>query len=186
MAVAAALRIAEPLPEDAIVVVILPDGGRGYLGKIFDDRWMGAHGFAPAGQDTTVAAVLDAARGRRPALVHVRRQDSVRDAIGVLRRSGVPRLPVLSAEPPVQLGEVIGSVDERTLIELALNRPEALDDPVGPLAGPRPPLVGVTQDLAALRDALDGSDSVLVLDAGKPVDVLTRTDLLAFAAGAQP
>jgi cystathionine beta-synthase len=95
----------------------------------------------------------------------------------------VPRLPVLSAEPPVQLGEVIGSVDERTLLEHALT--QSLDDPVGPLAGPRPPLVGVTQDLATLRAALDASDCVLVMAEGRPVDLLTRTDLLAFATGAQ-
>jgi cystathionine beta-synthase len=185
MAVAAALRVAGPLPEDAIVVVILPDGGRGYLGKIFDDRWMGAHGFAPAGPDATVAAVLQTiqADAQRPRLVHVRRQDTVREAIGALRRSGVPRLPVLSAEPPVQLGEVIGSVDERILLEHALT--QSLDDPVGPLAGPRPPLVGATQDLGTLRAALDASDCVLVMAEGRPVDLLTRTDLLAFATGAQ-
>jgi cystathionine beta-synthase len=185
MAVVAALRAAEHLPADAVVVVILPDGGRGYLGKIFNERWMGSHGFSPVGPGTTVASVAEAVHsdGGRPPLVHLRRQDTVRDAIDALRRFGVPRLPVLSAEPPVTLGEVIGSVDERALAEHALER--SLDDPVGPLAGPRPPLVGSTQDIDALRDALSTSDSVLVLTDGKPVDLLTRTDLLAFASDAQ-
>jgi cystathionine beta-synthase len=46
MAVVAALRAARGLPEEAVVVVLLPDHGRGYLSKLFDDDWMTAHGYS--------------------------------------------------------------------------------------------------------------------------------------------
>ncbi|MDQ1531925.1 MAG: cystathionine beta-synthase, partial [Microbacteriaceae bacterium] len=183
MAVVAALRAAERLPSDALVVVLLPDGGRGYLGKIFNDRWMGSHGFAAAAAGPTVAAVVDALGPGREPLTHVRTGSTVREAIATLRRAGAAQLPLLSAAPPVALGEVVGAVDERTLIDHTLRHPEALDDPVAPLAGPVPPLVGATEELPALRAALDAADSALVLADGRPVAVLTRTDLLDFAAG---
>jgi cystathionine beta-synthase len=182
MAVVAALRAAARLPSDALVVVLLPDGGRGYLGKIFNDRWMGSHGFAAAAAGTTVAAVVDTLGPDRDPLTHVRTGSTVREAIATLRRAGASQLPLLSAAPPVALGEVVGAVDERTLIEHALQHPEGLNDPVAPLAGPVPPLVGATEELAALRAALKAGDSALVLADGRPVAVLTRTDLLDFAA----
>ena len=48
MAVAGALRVARELPADAVVVVVLPDSGRGYLGKIFDDDWLESNGMTGA------------------------------------------------------------------------------------------------------------------------------------------
>jgi cystathionine beta-synthase len=44
MAVAGAVRVAEAHPE-LLTVVLVPDGGRNYLSKIFDDAWMKDHGF---------------------------------------------------------------------------------------------------------------------------------------------
>lgn len=186
MAVVAALRVAERLGPDDLVVVLLPDGGRGYLGKIFNDEWMRSYGFGPAVEGTTVADLLEAKRSAiadgASDLLAVRAEDSVIDAIGVMRRYGVSQLLVLGAEQPVVMGEVLGAVDERGLVDHAFSEAGDLRDPVGPLAGPRPPLIGAHESLAAARAALALSDALLVTTGGKPIGILTRSDLLAFVS----
>ncbi|QUW18460.1 cystathionine beta-synthase [Agrococcus sp. Marseille-Q4369] len=182
MAVAAALRVARGLPADAVVVVLLPDSGRGYLQKLYSDSWMRSHGFADADTGPTVRDVL-AGMGAEPSvLAHVRPSDTVRAAIERMRELGVHQLPVLRAAPPVVLGEVAGAVDERALLDAVVAERASLADPVGEHLGPRMPQIGITESVDALRAALRDADALLVLDAAKPAGVVTRTDLLAHLA----
>ncbi len=180
MAVAAALRVARELPEEAIVVVLLPDGGRGYLAKVFDDSWMRVHGFTSGGHPDTVRALVAAQRERLPELVHVKTGDTVRVAIGIMAKHGVSQVPVLSADPPVVLGEVVGSLDESTLMRRLLAHDIELDDAVGLTVQPGLPLIGVDEAMGAARDALTQSAALLVIDRGSPVAVLTATDVLSY------
>lgn len=60
MAVAAALRTARDLDENDVVVVLLPDHGRGYLTKVFDDEWMRERGFDPAAASDSTATKTSA------------------------------------------------------------------------------------------------------------------------------
>jgi cystathionine beta-synthase len=180
MAVAAALKAAEHLTADDVMVILLPDGGRGYLGKVFNDTWMRAYGFAEGATERTVGHALRAMAGRTPELVHAHPTDTVRDAIRIMTEYGVGRLPVLSAEPPVVLGEVVGAIDERTLLELVTSGEAQPTDPVSRHVGTPLPLIGVREPVEAARDALRDADALLVTEDGKPVGVLTRHDLLAF------
>src|ERR1700761_3960257 len=110
LAVAAALRVAEQAGPDAVIVVLLPDGGRGYLSKIFNDEWMADYGFLSA--QTTEPLVADVlARKERslPELVHVHPEESVGAAIALLREYDVSQLPVVKEEPPVMAAEGVGS-----------------------------------------------------------------------------
>lgn len=118
MAVVAALRVAEREGPDATIVVLLPDGGRGYLAKIFDDDWMASYGFLPGdeGSDATVGEVLRGKGGELPDLVHTHPNETIREAIDILREYGVSQMPVVGAEPPVVIGEVAGAVTERELL----------------------------------------------------------------------
>ena len=93
MAVVAALRAAEKLTKDDVVVVLLPDGGRGYLNKIFSDKWMADYGFLDVAAGETVGEVLQAKSGETPTLVHTHPNETVRDAIDILREYGVSQLP---------------------------------------------------------------------------------------------
>ncbi|MDX6321032.1 MAG: cystathionine beta-synthase, partial [Propionibacteriaceae bacterium] len=161
MAVVAALRTAEALGPDDVVVVLLPDSGRGYLAKIFNDEWMRSYGFEAPGEGTTVEQVLRSKHDGLPDLLHVRPTDSVRDAIAMMRRYGVSQLLVLNEEPPVAMGEVFGAVDERRLLDHVYSRAGDLRDRVGPLAGPRPPLIGARESVTAARAALGTSDVLL-------------------------
>ena len=183
MAVVAALRLAEGLTPDDVVVVLLPDGGRGYLSKIFSDSWMTSYGFVRADGATTVGEVLRGKGGEIPALVHTHPTETVRDAVQIMREYGVSQMPVVSAEPPVMAGEVVGSVSDRDLLDALFAGKAAPADAVRGHMAPAFPLVGAGEDVAAARLALEGSDAIMVVDDGKPVGVLTRADLLSFLAG---
>jgi cystathionine beta-synthase len=184
MAVVAALRVARDLPADAVMVVLLPDSGRGYLQKVYSDAWMRSYGFAAPASETTVRDVLvgkGAARGAAgamPSLVHAHPTDTVHDAIEIMREYGVSQLPVLTAEPPVVIGEVAGAVDERTLLDAVFAEHALLADPVSKHLGAKLPQIGITESVDALLTALKASDALLVLEEAKPVGVVTRTDLL--------
>ncbi|WP_417234386.1 cystathionine beta-synthase [Arthrobacter sp.] len=178
MAVVAALRAAQDLGEDDVVVVILPDGGRGYLAKIFNDPWMKANGFLPDGESGTVADVLAAKPAGLPELVHTHPGESVREVIDIMNEYGVSALPVLSAEPPVRLGEVVGAVDERTLASSLFAGQASPTDTVEDHVGEALPLIGAQESIAAARTKLQHADALLVTRDGAPVGVLTRHDLL--------
>ena len=180
MAVVAALRAAEKLGPDDTIVVLLPDGGRGYLGKIFNDKWMRSYGFSAAPAGHTVANLLESKTGRLPALVYVHPSDTVRDAIETMTSQGVSQLLVLSAKPPVVMGEVLGSVDERALMDLVFSGDAQLTDRIGAIVGVPLPLIGVNEPVAAARAAFATHDALLVTDGGKPLGVITRQDLLSY------
>jgi len=182
MAVVAALRIAKDLPADAVVVVLLPDSGRGYLSKIFNDEWMQSYGFLRTNGGRTVGDVLHAKAGDLPALVHTHPTETLRDAIEILREYHVSQMPVVNAEPPVMSGEVAGAVSERDLLEALFTGKAHLADSVSAHMSPGLPLVGSGEPIATARQELEHSDAVLVVEDGKPVGVLTRADLLAFLA----
>lgn len=189
MAVVAALRVARRLEQEdpaaaaaAVFVVLLPDGGRGYLSKIFDDAWMRSYGFLAAGEGATVADVLTTKTGGLPDLVHTHPTESVRDAIEILREYGVSQMPVVGAEPPVTIGEVVGAVSERALLDAVFSGTAELSDRVDRHMSAPLPLVGVGESVESARMALEKADALLVVGDGRPVGVLTRLDLLAFLA----
>src|SRR5215207_1599562 len=179
MAVVAALRVAERAGPDDVVVVLLPDGGRGYLSKIFNDDWMADYGFLRTSSETTVGDVLRRKTGAMPELVHVHPQDTVREAIDILREYGVSQMPVVKAEPPVMIAEVIGSVVERDLLELLFTGRARLADPLERHMSAPLPVVGAGEPVDAAVGALEKADAAVVLADGKPAGVLTRQDLLA-------
>ena len=180
MAVVAALRAAKDLPADAVVVVLLPDGGRGYLGKIFNDGWMRSYGFSNAPAGHTVADLLHSKTGTLPAFVYVHPNDTVRDAIETMTSASVSQLLVLAAKPPVVMGEVVGALDERSLMGRVFSGEAKLTDKVGSIVGDALPLIGVNEPVGSARAAFAEHDALLVTDGGKPLGVITRHDLLTY------
>ena len=185
MAVVAALKVAEKAGPDALVVVLLPDGGRGYMSKIFNDAWMSSYGFLRTRLDgsieqPTVGDVLRGKSGHLPDLVHTHPSETVRDAIGILREYGVSQMPVVGAEPPVMAGEVAGSVSERELLSAVFEGRASLADAVGIHMSPPLPIIGAGELVSSLAKTLRDLDAVMVVEEGKPVGVITRYDLLGF------
>lgn len=185
MATVAAIKVAERAGPDALVVVLLPDGGRGYLSKVFNDHWMSSYGFLRSRLDgstaeSTVADVLRGKTGGLPDLVHTHPSETVRDAIGILREYGVSQMPVVGAEPPVMAGEVAGSVSERELLSAVFEGRAKLADAVAQHMSSALPLLGAGELVSTAAKSLREGDAVMVVEEGKPVGVLTRHDLLGF------
>ncbi|TXJ05284.1 MAG: cystathionine beta-synthase [Aeromicrobium sp.] len=183
MAVVAAIEVAAKADPDDLVVVLLPDGGRGYLSKIFNDDWMSSYGFLRTPLDgkkhtLSVGDILRHKAGDLPSLVHTHPSETVRDAINILREYNVSQMPVVGAEPPVVIGEVAGSVSERELLSAVFEGRANLADPVSKHMEPRLPLIGIGETLDDVLKALSESDAVMVIDEGKPLGLLTRHDLL--------
>jgi cystathionine beta-synthase len=182
MAVVAALRVAQRCGPEDTVVVLLPDGGRGYLSKIFSDDWMADYGFLGSTGAITVLDVLHGKSGQTPSLVHAHPNETVREAIDILREYGVSQMPVVRAEPPVTAGEVVGSVSERALLDALFGGTASLADALEPLMSPPLPIIGSGESVAAAVAALGHADALLVHVDGKPTGVLTRQDLLGHLA----
>jgi cystathionine beta-synthase len=183
MAVVAALEAARRAGPDDVVVVLLPDGGRGYLSKIFNDGWMARYGFLATNDGSpTVATMLANKSGTMPPLVHVHPTETVRDAIDYMREYGVSQLPVLKAEPPVVTGEVAGSIAEKALLDALFTGQAHLHDTIERHMGEPLPMIGGGQPVSEAVTLLEHADAAMVLVDGKPAGVLTRQDLLAHLA----
>jgi cystathionine beta-synthase len=187
MAAFAARQLAHELAAagrtDAVVVVLLPDSGRGYLTKVFNDDWLAQYGFpTEATRDTTrtVGQVLRGKDGRLPDLVHTHPGETIAEAVAILREYAVSQMPVVRAEPPIVAAEVAGAVSDRALLDALFAGSARLTDRVEAHMSPPLPTIGSTEDARDAVALLESADAVLVQEDGKPVGVLTRQDLLAF------
>ncbi len=180
-AVWAALEVGRDLGPDDVVVVLLPDSGRGYLSKVYNDEWMSDYGFLRAGGET-VGEVMARKGTDLPLLVHVHPDETVRSTIALLKEFGVSQMPVVKAEPPLALAEVVGSVTDRQLLDRAFNDPSVVDRPVGEVMDRPLPTIGLGETVDEAASRLQSSPAVVVLDNGHPTGMLTRSDLLDFLA----
>jgi cystathionine beta-synthase len=183
MAVVAALRSAERAEPDDVIVVLLPDGGRGYLSKVFSDDWMADYGFLTSETaEPRIADVLDRKRGQLPLFVHAHPDETVRAVIETLREYDVSQLPVLKEEPPVMAAEVIGSLTERDLLDALVAGRAAPGDPISAHMSAPLPMIGSGEPISAALTALEKAGAALVLVDGKPAGMITRQDVLTFLA----
>ena len=182
----AALTIAERFGPDATILAMLPDSGRSYLSKFLDDNWMLEHGFverrAPA---PTVEQVLRFKRAEEeaPELVTIASHQKVGAAIELMHRYSISQLPVVRNEPAATLADIVGSMQERGLLERIFRDPDALNEDVA--VAMQPPLAAVEagESIDEVFNAItNGSPAVVVARAGRPAGVLTRADLLEFLA----
>jgi cystathionine beta-synthase len=184
LAVVAALRVAAEAGPDDVVVVLLPDGGRGYLSKIFNDDWMADYGFLSSDtEEPRIADVLSRKGTGLPEFVHVHPHESVGTAVAILREYDVSQLPVMKEEPPVMAAEVVGSVGERDLLAALVTGQATADDPLSEHMAAPLPMVGSGEPVSEAVGVLEKAGAAVVLVDGKPAGMITRQDLLGFLAG---
>jgi cystathionine beta-synthase len=183
MAVHAALEVARPLDDpEAVIVVILPDTGRSYLSKVYNDAWMRQYGFLEREPELTVGDVLRRkhAQGEIPPLLTVETHAKVRDAVALMHEHRVSQVPVVSAHDPQTIA---GAITERGLLKHAIDDPSLLGAEVVEVM--EPPFHAVPAD-DGVRDAVDlltgESQALLVTMDGRPAGIVTRADLVESLA----
>ncbi|MBM3274588.1 MAG: pyridoxal-phosphate dependent enzyme, partial [Candidatus Sericytochromatia bacterium] len=176
MAVVGALRVARGLPPGAVVVVILPDSGRGYLSKIFNDEWMRQNGFLESAKQVVFVREVLTAKVDAPTIIYVQPGESIGHAIELLRKYNVSQLPV------VEDNQVVGSVQETSLLKMVFEGAD-LHRPLSTVMGRPFSTVDQEEELSAVYRALLRGDSAVVVTAnGRPKGVLTKIDLIEYLA----
>jgi cystathionine beta-synthase len=184
LAMHAALEVARGIQDpDAMVAVILPDGGRGYLSKIFNDAWMDQYGFLERGEERFVGDVLTTKTeaGEIPPFVTVQTHQKVRDAVALLHEHRVSQLPVVSESDP---DSIVGSVGERGLLKAAMADPQVMGADIADVMESPFPSVATTDPVREAVELLAGEGTaVTVSENGRPVGIVTRADLLESLVG---
>ncbi len=172
--------------KEAVMVVILPDGGRNYLSKLYNDEWMRANGLlATTGAVVRVGQLLaDRSRGTDlPDVVLARTTDRVGEAIDTLQRFGISQLPVSQAPDGDSLEGIVGSVSEQGLLDRAYRYPEIVERTVGEVMDRPLPTVAIEASLdEAFALLVGGSSAALAVRAGRPAGIITKLDLLEYLA----
>jgi cystathionine beta-synthase len=183
----AMIEVARRLGPGKTLLTMIPDSGRNYLSKIFDDNWMLEHGFVERRAPLpTVEQVLRAKRTERadvPRLITIGAHQKVGEAIDVMQRYSISQLPVVRDGEAASLSDVIGSLLDRDLLDRVFRDPDALHVDVA--AAMQPPLstIDVRDSLDEVFATLTGrTNAVVVAHEGRPVGVLTRSDLLEYLA----
>ena len=181
-AVAAVLQTAQKLTAEDLVVVLIPDSGRGYLSKVFDKSWMANMGFSKQ-EGSTVADLLDQRARGESELAYVSPESTLEEAISIMQERGLPGIPVANGEMPLAIAEVMGSVYQHSLLEESSKTNQPSPGKVEEVMSPNMPTVGVGESLKVAAAKLENSQVLLVLDDGQPRSLLTRSDLAGAHAG---
>ncbi len=186
-AVFAAIQVARRLPAGSTVVTLIPDSGRGYLSKLYDDNWLAEYGLleraAPVPTIQEVLSFKHVEEPEVPELVLVDAHRKVGEAIDLMQRYGISQIPVVRNLPAQSLADVIGSIRERGLLERVFRNRDALDEDVAEAMDPPLPAVELTESVdQVFADLSGGSPAVVVARVGVPVGVITRADLLEYLA----
>jgi cystathionine beta-synthase len=172
--------------NEAIVVVLLPDGGRNYLSKLYNDEWMRANGLlATTGAATRIEALLvDRHHAtERPAVVVARTTERVGAAIATLQEYGISQMPVSEEADGDEVVGLVGSITEKGLMERAYRDPSVVERTVGEIMDPPLPLVEASATLdEAFALLSSGASALVAVRGGHPAGVITKLDLLEYLA----
>jgi cystathionine beta-synthase len=185
-ALVAAMRVAEEVNDpQALVVVLLPDTGRNYLSKIYNEEWMRSNGFLEQFPTHSVGEMV----GQRvsgnglPPFVGVQARDTVRAAIDAMQHYGISQLPVVESDGGGTDTRMVGSIQERTLLDRVYRDPSLIESSVGAAMDPPVPTIRRTADMDEAFDLLlGGAPALVVTDHEQPVGMITKLDLLEFVA----
>ena len=176
-AVVAALRIADTLSPEDVLVVLLPDTGSRYLSKAHNEEWLKEQGFL----EEPVAPLMAILRGKERAVSGVITVDiaaKVREAVDLMRQYNVSQLPVIDT------GIMVGSLREEVLMKALLDNPKMYDDYVAKVMEKPFPVVEPGADLEAVyKLLLRGTPAVVVGEENRLEGIITRIDVIEYLAG---
>ena len=178
-AAVAAMKLAKTLPADAVLVVLFPDSGRGYMSKIFNDEWMIANGFLSEGKRRATAG--DVLRNKRPLppLITVKDTDVVKDALELLRKYEISQIPVMRGS------EQIGSINDVAVMQAVFDKADILHKPVSEVMGRPFPVLDQSEEIERAYKLLTlANHAVVVTDEDEAIGVLTRQDIISYLSAA--
>ncbi len=177
-AAVAAIQLARSLPEDAVVVVIFPDSGRGYMSKIFNDEWMIANGFLADGKRRATVADVLRSKTPLPPMIVLDERETVQRALDILRKYEISQIPIMRGR------EQIGSVNDVAVMQAVFDRSDIVHRQVGEVMGRPFPSLDSTEPLESAYKLLTlANHAIVVTDADEPVGVVTRQDIITFLSG---
>ncbi|HMJ01063.1 MAG TPA: cystathionine beta-synthase [Gaiellaceae bacterium] len=186
-AVHAAIEVAKQLGAGKLVVTLIPDSGRAYLSKFYDDNYMLELGFLERDAPSpTIEEVLSAKKTEEPKvpdLITIASHQKVGEAIDLMQQYGISQLPVVRDGELDSLADVIGSLQDRDLLDRVFKNPDALHENVSSAMQPPLAAIDANEPMDEVFSALTGrTNAIVVAREGKPIGVLTRTDLLEYLA----
>ena len=179
----AALEIAKELDQSAMIVVLFADSGRSYLSKMYNDEWMRQNGYLQ--RYPVHATVLDVVKDRvgTPGLIVVSKSETLRSAIETMQRYGISQIPVVADGEAKKIGDIIGSVSERTMLDRVFRDPSLVEQKVEQVMEAPFPVVQANEDVERLYAELSaGAPALLAAADERPVSIITKADLLEFVA----
>lgn len=161
----------EHLKEDDTMVIILPDHGTRYLGKVYNDDWMRNHGFL---EDVTFGTARDiiGSRNGNYELVVAHKGDKVKNAIELMNAKSVSQIPVM------ENGHVIGSITDNKLLSKIIVNPDLKDANVEEVMEDSMKFVAMDSTLDVLSSMVDKEKAVLVRDDLHQIHIITKHDIL--------
>ncbi|HNH73401.1 MAG TPA: pyridoxal-phosphate dependent enzyme, partial [Candidatus Obscuribacter sp.] len=176
-ATCAALRVAETMTEEDVIVVILPDGGRGYLSKVYSDDWMRDNGFLPASGMSFYAKDLIAEKikdGRVPPMITVKPDDTVQHAIDLMEKYQIDQLPVIT-----EAGQNVGHINDLVAMQIVFERKHPEATHISSVMGRPYPQVDSDAEIDHVyRQFKLGTSMVILTKDGKAAGVLTKFDIV--------
>ncbi|NDD62563.1 MAG: pyridoxal-phosphate dependent enzyme [Acidobacteria bacterium] len=168
----AALRLAERLTADEVIVFIICDTGERYLTKFLSDEWMKEKRLL--GEERMTIGLLNDLKGRtgKLQLISVGPTTRVGEMLGVMERHGISQLPVLED------GRSIGSVREHRVMSQLLEDRSLLDEPVAIVMDPSFPVINESVDVTRARQCLKDAPALLIEEYGRIIGIITRYDVL--------
>jgi cystathionine beta-synthase len=179
----AALQLAKELDETAVIVVLFPDSGRSYLSKVYNDEWMRQNGFFERQLPASVRDVIKDREPGVPGMVVVSKAETVRAAIDTMQRYGISQIPVVSDGRAEKLEDIVGSIQERTMLDRVFREPALVDEKVETVMDAPFPVVQANEDVERLYAELaSGVPALVAAQDDRPVSIITKADLLEFVA----
>ncbi len=181
-AIAAACELAKDLTEEDLVVVVIPDSGRGYLSTVFNSQWMSTMGFSVE-EGVTVSDLLARRNNDLPELIYLQPTQSVQEAIAVMEEYDISQIPIAKGEMPIAAAEVVGSISKSWIEAQRQEENGFLDASLEEAMEPALPVVGVGSPIDLVMEIFEESPALIVFDDGRPKTVITRADIVEGLSG---
>lgn len=173
-ALGAALKIAERLSENQVIVVLIPDTGERYLSKMYNDNWMREHSFLIP-EKVTMRFVIKGKSKNLPQLVSVHSSATIQHAFELIKQFDISQIPVIDN------GKSVGSIDDGDLMSAVLENSALLDKPVSQIMKPTYPIIGIEAPIEHAIELLTKKNSAVIIEENKKIaGIVTRYDVIEY------